>query len=98
MSSPTEEIKFSYKEIVEMLVKKEGIHKGLWGIYVGFHLHGANVTLGDKEPLPASVVQITQIGIKPVKKLDYLSVDAAEVNPAPSEAKKASKKGGAAKK
>ncbi|HZG54158.1 MAG TPA: hypothetical protein VEZ40_18795 [Pyrinomonadaceae bacterium] len=91
-------ITFSYKDIVEMLIKKQGIHEGIWGIHVAFRLHGANVTLGEAEPLPASVVQITGIGLQPAVKVNSLSVDAAEVNPAPNGTKKASKKQGTAKK
>jgi hypothetical protein len=91
MSDP-KQITFTYKDIVEMLIKKQGIHEGIWGIYVSFRLHGANVTLGGNEPLPSSVVQIAEIGIQPAEKVNHLSVDAAEVNPAPGGAKKASKK------
>ena len=34
---------FSYREVAEALVKKQGIREGIWGIYLGFSLKGANI-------------------------------------------------------
>jgi len=74
---------FEYKEITEALVKKLGIHEGLWGIYLEFGIGGGNIP-GPSEHmvLPAAIVPILKIGIHRYSKPSSLTVDAAEVNPA----------------
>jgi len=34
---------FNYKEVAEALIKKQGIHEGLWVIYMEFGIAGANI-------------------------------------------------------
>ena len=80
---------FSYKELVEILVKNQGIHQGLWGIYIKFGIGAANV--GDTENgivLPSAIVPVQEIGIQVFDKANNLTVDAAVVNPSPSKPSK----------
>ena len=81
---------FSYKELATLLVKKQDIHDGHWGIYVRFSLQGANVgmTPEGSELLPAAIVPIIELGIQKFDTPNSLSVDAAEANPAQPEARK----------
>ena len=37
---------FDYKEVAEALIKKLGIHEGLWGIYLEFGLVATNIHPG----------------------------------------------------
>jgi hypothetical protein len=76
---------FSYKEIAEALVKQEEIHEGLWGIYVEFGIGAANIgtTPESNDTVPAAIVPIQRIGIQKFDQPSNMTVDAAEVNPAP---------------
>ncbi|MGI8543350.1 MAG: hypothetical protein ACR2MD_07695 [Aridibacter sp.] len=84
-----ERILFSYKEIVECLIKEKNIHEGIWGISIGFDFGAANVMKPDEEDnfMPAAIVPITGIGIERMDEESNLTVDAAEVNPKPKSKK-----------
>lgn len=75
------EFSFTYKEIVEALVKKQGLHEGIWMLNVEMGLQGANVGPDDNRLVPAALVPLVKMGIKRADKLTSLSVDAAVVNP-----------------
>jgi hypothetical protein len=76
---------FDYKEVAEALIKKEDIHEGLWGIYMEFGLGAANIPADPSGQmfLPAAIVPVVKIGIQRFDQPSSLTVDAAEVNPAP---------------
>jgi hypothetical protein len=79
---------FTYEEIVETLIKKQGIHEGLWGIYVRFGLAAGNVgEAATGNFLPAAIIPVHEIGIQRFDQPSNLTVDAAVVNPAPSATK-----------
>lgn len=76
---------FSYKDIVECLIKEKDIHEGIWSIAIGFDFGVANAVKPD-EPnilMPAAIVPISEIGIERVEEESNLTVNAAEVNPKP---------------
>jgi hypothetical protein len=78
---------FSYREIAESLVKRQGIHEGLWMIYVEFGIGAANVGPNKDQVAPTAIVPIVKMGIQRVEKDNpvadsVLVVDAAVVNPA----------------
>jgi hypothetical protein len=82
MAEPTQII-FSYKEVVEALLKKENIHEGIWGMYIEFGISAANVG-PDKDNLhPAAIVPVVKIGLQKFPEENNLSVNAALVNPTP---------------
>ena len=76
---------FSYKEIVEALIKQQGIHEGLWGIFMRFGIQGANAAGPDPtgEPLlPVAVIPVLEVGIQRAEADKFPGVcDAAVVNP-----------------
>lgn len=76
---------FSFKEIVEALIKKENIHEGIWGIYIEFGLSAANIPAapGAEDFIPAALVPLVKIGIQLFEKESNLTVDASKVNPKP---------------
>ncbi|MGH7204681.1 MAG: hypothetical protein ACREI2_00570 [Nitrospiraceae bacterium] len=77
------QVTFTFKEIVEALLKKHGIHEGIWGIYIEFAIQGTNL----ESPTgvhPAAIVPVLKIGLQRMDKVTPISVDAAEVNPPPS--------------
>jgi hypothetical protein len=81
----TAQIVFSHKEVVEALIKQQGIHEGRWMIMMQFGIQGMNVGKGSPQNLvPAALVPIVAIGLQKTDQDTNLSVDAAEVNPAPA--------------
>ena len=74
---------FSHKEVVEALLKQQGIHDGLWSIYIEFGLMGANVGDPAGGMLPVAVVPVMKIGLQKGTTEDAITVDAAKVNPNP---------------
>ena len=81
-------ILYTFRELAEMMVKEQGIHKGLWGIYVRFSIGAANVPQEDGELLPTALVPVKEIGLQRFDKPSSLTVDAAKVNPDPGAAAK----------
>ena len=76
---------FTHKEVAEALVKRQGIHEGIWGLYFEFGIQGANVNVapGEEVILPAAVTLVQKLGIQKFEKPNNLTVDAAIVNPKP---------------
>lgn len=75
------QITFSFKEVAEALVKKQGIHDGIWSVNVNFGLQATNMGPSESDLKPAAVLAIVQIGLQKVDKETNLAVDAAKVNP-----------------
>jgi hypothetical protein len=72
---------FSYKEVVTALLKAQGIHEGLWALFVRFGLNAANIGPNDEELRPAAIIPILEIGLQKAEKVSNIAVDAAKVNP-----------------
>jgi hypothetical protein len=88
----TTQYMFAHHELVEALIKKQGLHEGLWQMAVEFHL-GATIAGPDAEQLkPTAMVGVHRIGIQRTDKKSNLAVDAATINPAPAKAVKRLKK------
>ncbi len=80
------QIVFSYQEVAEILVKQQGIHEGLWGVYFELGITGANVNSAPGGDLvPAAIVPLARMGLQRFdEEAPGLTVDAAVVNPASS--------------
>ena len=81
-----EKINYTYSlaELAEALVKKQGLHEGIWGVAIQFGL-GAGNAPAPTDPtifLPTAIIPITGIGLQnfPIQ-VKGITVDAAEVNP-----------------
>lgn len=83
MPEPTQ-LKFTHKEVATALIKANGIHEGIWGVLVNFGLRGMNVGGSVDDLQPSAIVPVLSIGLQQFDKINNLSVDAAEVNPAQS--------------
>jgi hypothetical protein len=70
---------FKSQEIVELLVRKQGLTEGLWALSVRFGLQATNIGPSDDQLLPAAIVVLLEIGIQKVDKPTNLTVDAAEL-------------------
>ena len=84
---------FSYKEVIEALIKQQGIHEGIWSIRVEFGMGAINVNTeeGSKDITPAAIIAVKSIGLQAGTEINSLTVDAAEVNPRPKGSSKKSK-------
>ncbi len=93
MAEPTQ-FTFSYKEVVEALIKQQGLHEGLWSLRVEFGFGAININTdeGSKELSPAAIIPIKGLGLQKGTEDNSLTVNAAEVNPRPKGTSKQSKK------
>jgi hypothetical protein len=91
----TGQIVFSHREIVETLIKKQGLHSGIWALFVRFGLAASNIGPTESEVNPAAIVPIVEMGLQKAEKESNIAVDAAKVNPKSQESKpgKTKKKG-----
>jgi len=85
---------FDYKEVAEALIKKQGIHEGLWGIYIEFGIGAGMIPFGPSNDMlaPAAIIPVQKIGIQRFNETNCLTVDASEANPLISESPEVEKK------
>lgn len=74
---------YKLKELTTLLLKNQGIHEGMWQILINFGLGAANVGANEADLAPAAIIPVLGIGIQRMPDKTPLTVDAAEVNPAP---------------
>ena len=92
---------FEHQEVVELLVKKQGLHEGLWMISIEFGQTAVTIPTGPDGQIlkPAALNIVQRIGLKKhAGEPTNLTVDAAEVNPLYKQAGKGAKKAGSKKK
>jgi hypothetical protein len=78
------QITFTYEELAEILVKQQGIHEGLWGVYYELGIGAGNLPAPDGNFIPAALVPLQRMGIQKFdEEVKGLTVDAAKVNPIP---------------
>jgi hypothetical protein len=75
------QIMFSFKEIAELMIKRQGIHEGIWGLFVKFGLAAANVGPSEGEVRPTAMIPILEMGLQKFDKESNLTVDASKANP-----------------
>lgn len=74
-------IKYSLKELTELMLRDQGIRSGLWMIATRFELAAANFAASETggPTGPAVVSVLAEIGIQKVPEPGPLSVDASEI-------------------
>ena len=80
------QIFFKYQELVEVMIKKAGLHEGRWQLVMALGLTGANMGPSSADMVPGAAVAITGVGLQKAtpESPESLTLDAAKVNPAPS--------------
>ncbi len=73
---------FTYREIVEALLKQQGLHEGIWGILIEFGLAASNIGPSEDELSPAAILAVKKIGLQRFEKESNIAFDAAKLNPA----------------
>jgi len=78
------QIFFSNKELLELLIKKADVHEGKWVLTVNFGFSAANFGPSPDQMSPGAAVAILQTGIQraPPETPEATVMDAALVNPA----------------
>ncbi len=85
MPEARQQFVFSHQELVEALIQKQGLHDGIWALYVEFGIAAANVQNPvTNDVSPAAIVPIVKIGLQKTDQVTPIAVDAAKVNPAPA--------------
>jgi hypothetical protein len=74
---------FSYKEVAEALIKKQGLHEGMWGLAVKFGIQATNFGPNENDVKPTAIIPVLEIGLQRYDKESNLTVDAGKVNPKP---------------
>ena len=77
----TSQIVFSHREIVELLLKQQDIHEGIWGLFIKFALNASNVGPSQTELTPAAIVGVIEIALQKFDQESNIALDAAKVNP-----------------
>jgi hypothetical protein len=86
MAGEATQIKFTHKELVTALIRQQGIHEGIWGLYVQFGLGATNTGPTPDDILPSAIVPILWMGLQKFDRESNIAVDASKVNPKPIEA------------
>jgi len=87
----TTDIMFSLRELAEILVRKQGIHEGFWGISLNFNFAATMMAKNPTELYPTAIAQVAGIGLHKFEAESNIAVDAAKVNPRPKGGKPAPK-------
>jgi hypothetical protein len=81
MAEETQQFMFGYQEVVAALIKKQGLHEGIWQLAIQFGIGASNIQNPNGEVAPAAIVPVVKIGLQRVSELSPLAVDAAKENP-----------------
>lgn len=73
---------YELQEVVELLIKKENLHEGIWGLSVEFRLGAASTGPSENELYPTGVCAVAKLGLQRVNAENNMSLDATKVNPA----------------
>jgi hypothetical protein len=78
MAEPTV-IKFSFQELVTLMVKQQGLKEGHWGLFVRFGISAINIGESEQVVFPAAIVPLMEVGLTKYDAPSPLSVDAATI-------------------
>ncbi len=84
------QIFFSHKEVVELLIGKAGFHEGEWMLSINFGFAPGNFGPTSEQTSPGVAVVVVGIGLVRAgpDTPDAVKVDASVVNPAPTKSRK----------
>jgi hypothetical protein len=74
---------FTHKEVLELLIKKGKIHQGRWMLAANFGFTAGNFGPGPAQLSPGAIVAILGVGLQraAADTLEEMTLDAAVVNP-----------------
>jgi len=78
---------FDFKEVATALIKQQGLHEGFWLIAFKFSMGAGIIGATPDDARPAALLQMLKVQLVKQTQIPpphpHLTVDAAEVNPAP---------------
>ncbi len=74
----TTAVMFEHKELVELMLDKQGINEGIWQLQLSLAFGASNLGPNANEMNPAGVVIVQKIGIARVTEETNLTVDASK--------------------
>ena len=80
-ADPVKGYTYQWIQVAEALVRAQGLHEGLWRVGMQFDLRAANVTIAKDVMVPGAFLPVVHVNLVRVETADYLTVDAAVVNP-----------------
>ena len=80
------------KELAALLVKQYDLHEGLYDLMLEFRIGVGSSGPTEAERLPSAMVSIGAVGLTRATQAGPTTVDAAEVNPAPTKPAKGRKR------
>jgi hypothetical protein len=88
MAEPTQ-FSFDLKEAATALIKQQGLHEGHWMLALEFSLGAGIIGATPENVTPGAIVQVQKLQLIRQNALPpphpHLTVDAAQVNPAPKQ-------------
>ncbi|WGT64438.1 hypothetical protein [Variovorax paradoxus] len=82
MSNSTKIYPHTLKEITEILIKHHGLHEGLYELAVEISIGVGAVGASADTQMPGAMMGVKSLGLRSAPASNFLTVDAAEVNPA----------------
>ncbi len=74
---------FSHRDLVETLIRKQGLHEGVWTLAFQLGMAATQVpSPAGGDPLPGAVLSIFAVALQKADKEGPTALDAAKVNPA----------------
>lgn len=73
------QIKFTYKELAELMVRKQGIKEGHWAVYLRFGIAGVNTGPTEETAVPTAIVPVLEVGLQRADAPSPLTIDASKV-------------------
>lgn len=87
-------VDYSLVELTEILVKHQGLHEGLYNLYLEFRIAVGAVGPAPELICPGAMIGVSRIGLAKTEKekANMHTVDASKVNPTPKKRARISKK------
>jgi hypothetical protein len=73
----------SLKKVGELLVKHYGLHEGMWDVAIEIQAAIGQFGFPPTDVMPGAMFRISRIGLTKANQAGHMTVNAAELNPAP---------------
>lgn len=82
---------FTHREVLELLIKKADVHEGRWMLAVNFGFSAGNFGPGPEQLSPGAIVALLAVGLQRAvaETPEAMTLDAAVINPQSAKKKKA---------
>jgi hypothetical protein len=83
---------FTPEEVVQALLKQQGIHEGIWSLGVEFSFTAMTAGPTKEDLFPTAMVGVTKIGLSKANQESSIAFDAAKLNPTEKKVRQRGKK------